>query len=108
MIFALLSITLNALAQLFMKKSAMSELTPSEMISNINIYAALGSYGLSIILWLVALRDLKLSVAYPLQSLGYVLVTILSVIVLSEKINHWNVLGLALICSGAITLAVNS
>ena len=106
MIFAIASIALNAIAQIFMKKTALHGIKPIQLLSNTSSYIALFCYGLSVILWLVALKEIKLSVAYPMQSVGYILVTIFSYFMLSEKIGIGNVIGLTLILLGAVTLGL--
>lgn len=107
MIFAIVSIILNASAQVFMKKTALAGIKPSQLLTNLNLYTAMSLYAVSILLWLVALKDLKLSIAYPLQSLGYVLVTLLSVHFFGEKVSIINIIGISLIFLGALALAVS-
>jgi len=56
-------------------------------------------------LWLAGLQKLDLSYAYPLVSLGYVLVTMLSAIFFRERVdgNRW--LAVGVICMGVILIA---
>lgn len=56
-------------------------------------------------LWLAGLQKLDLSYAYPLVSLGYVLVTILSAMLFRERVdgNRWA--AVAVICVGVMLIA---
>jgi multidrug transporter EmrE-like cation transporter len=106
MIFAITSIILNAIAQILMKKIANGGLNLSLIIRSPFTYLLLASYATSIVFWMFALRKINVSIAYPMQSLGYVLVTIVAFLLLQERISNINVIGLVLIVSGSIFLAV--
>lgn len=56
-------------------------------------------------LWIVALRSLDISYAYPLLGFGYVLVTALAALLLRERVSplHW--LAVLLITTGAACVA---
>lgn len=56
-------------------------------------------------LWLAGLQKLDLSYAYPLVSIGYVLVTLLSAVFFKERVdgNRW--LAVAVICVGVMLIA---
>ena len=56
-------------------------------------------------LWLVGLQHLDLSYAYPLVSLGYVLVTLLSAVCFDEQVNRQRWLAVAVISLGVILIA---
>jgi drug/metabolite transporter (DMT)-like permease len=56
-------------------------------------------------LWLAGLQKLDLSYAYPLVSLGYVLVTILSAIFFRERVNGNRWLAVCMICVGVMLIA---
>ena len=62
-------------------------------------------YGLSSLLYLMALSRLDLSYAYPMVALSYVVVTFLSWKLLSEPVPLARVAGLAVICIGVIVVA---
>jgi drug/metabolite transporter (DMT)-like permease len=65
-------------------------------------------YGLSTILYVVALRREELSVLYPLVSTSYIWTTLLSVKFLGEKMNKWKYIGLAGIVIGVILIGMGS
>ncbi|HEX7962932.1 MAG TPA: EamA family transporter [Terriglobales bacterium] len=56
-------------------------------------------------LWLVGLQKVDLSYAYPLVSLGYVLVSVLAIKFFNEKIdsNRWT--AILVICAGVMAIA---
>ena len=57
-------------------------------------------YAIGTIFWLTALSKVELSFAYPMLSLGYVLILFLSWILLGEKVSLIRFSGIALICLG--------
>jgi len=74
-------------------------------------YVALGFglYAVSSLAWLVVLSRIKqLSVAYPMISVGYVLVVVLSWHFFQDSINLTRVVGLALICAGVALVGFSS
>ena len=69
------------------------------------IWGGLGIYGVSLVLWLVALSQVELSYAYPFISLSYVLVLVASWAVFRERLSMWRLLGVAAICCGVAAVA---
>jgi drug/metabolite transporter (DMT)-like permease len=57
-------------------------------------------YGISAALWLVVLTRAELSWAYPLLSMGYVLVVLLSRVLFHESVTTTRLLGTLVICLG--------
>ena len=55
--------------------------------------------------WLVALRQVDVSYAYPFISLGFVLVFVVSSLWLGETVPPLRMLGLALVIGGIIVIA---
>ena len=62
-------------------------------------------YGLSSLVWLFILSKLPLSLAYPLVSMGYVLVVFFSWLLLHEHVGLARILGVVVICLGVSLLA---
>lgn len=56
-------------------------------------------------LWMIGLRQVELSIAYPFIALGLVLVTLLSWSVLGEHLHALQWLGIALVTSGVVVVA---
>jgi multidrug transporter EmrE-like cation transporter len=65
-------------------------------------------YGASLCVWLAALSKAPVSTAYPMLSLGYVAVAVVSVMWLGESMSAPKVLGIALICAGVILVSRSS
>ena len=64
-------------------------------------------YGLSSVIYLMALSKLDLSFAYPFVALSFVLVTVLSWRILDETLPLLRVVGLVLILGGVLTVAAS-
>lgn len=109
-IITLLSISLSSAAQLLLKKGAAHASGfdwPSimKLISNPFILLGLSSYAVSAVLWIYVLHRMKLSVAYPLASLGYIFTSALAVFFLGESISRNQITGLFLIMAGVVILS---
>lgn len=72
------------------------------------VFLGFAFYGLSSLLWLNVLSQVKLSTAYPMIAVGYVLVVILSAVFLREKVNPITVAGLVFICLGVSLIGVGA
>lgn len=62
-------------------------------------------YAGSLCVWLAALSKAPVSVAYPMLSIGYVVVAGISVLWLGETLSTAKVLGIALICLGVVLVS---
>jgi drug/metabolite transporter (DMT)-like permease len=60
---------------------------------------------LALTLWVVGLRHIELSVAYPFVALGVVLVSFLSYTFLREELGATRIFGMLLIASGVMIVA---
>lgn len=89
-------------AQYFIKTSGMqmTTVTVAGLLANWALWSGLILYGFSTILLILALRDGELSLLYPVISLTYVWVTIMSFLVFHESINVFKIAGIAVICTG--------
>lgn len=108
---AFCSIMLTSFAQVMLKlgtSHAAGGLPASErllrMLVQPYVLGGLALYGVSTLLWLLALSQLKLSVAYPMGSLSYLLVVGASHLLLHESITGFQKLGLCLIVIGVLFL----
>lgn len=95
-------------AQYLIKTSAnaMTEITVPGLLTNLPLWAGLALYGISTGLLILALRDGELSLLYPVISLTYVWVTVISVLVFHESLNPFKVAGVVIICLGVALLGV--
>lgn len=100
---------LGAAAQILMKVGAAVLANPDfrTWATSLALLAGYSLYGLSTILLILALRDGQLSVLYPVVSLTYVWVTVLSVLIFQESLNLFKVLGVATIVAGVAILGRN-
>jgi len=67
---------------------------------NIHVLSGIALYALSALVWLALLSRVDLSVAYPMLSLGYVLVVLVAWAFLGEPMTWWKALGVVLIGLG--------
>ena len=116
----LTGVGLNAAAQLLLKVAtrplAHFTVFNSDTLSNsililfksVPFWAGMLCYAASICVWLGALSKAPVSTAYPMLSLGYVVVAFASVLWLGETLSAPKVLGIALICAGVVLVSRNS
>jgi multidrug transporter EmrE-like cation transporter len=116
----LTGVGLNAAAQLLLKVATkplghftvfdLNTLNSSILIlfKSIPFWAGMLCYAASICVWLAALSKAPVSTAYPMLSLGYVVVAFASVLWLGETLSGPKVLGIALICAGVVLVSRNS
>ena len=115
--FALGSVMLASAAQLGMRWSMSRLPQPDQWLSALRngsvdltaigvVLAAILAYGLSMLSWLLALRDVPLGRAYSLLSISYALVYLLaaSLPVFNEQFSFAKSLGVALVILGVITI----
>jgi multidrug transporter EmrE-like cation transporter len=72
----------------------------------VNRFVVLGfvCYGISAASWLVILSRVDLSFAYPMISIGYILVVILSKYIFDEPVTSFRIAGTLLVCAGVLLL----
>ncbi|MGH8387014.1 MAG: 4-amino-4-deoxy-L-arabinose-phosphoundecaprenol flippase subunit ArnE [Pseudomonas sp.] len=68
------------------------------------LWLALASLGLGLLVWLLVLQRLEVSIAYPMLSFNFVLITLISRFVFDESIDRRHWLGAALVMSGVALL----
>ncbi|MDF1802677.1 EamA family transporter [Thalassovita sp.] len=69
------------------------------------VLLGLGLYGIGTVLWLFALRQLDLSLAYPFVAMSFVMVAASGMLFLGEPVNTGRLLGLGLIVLGLLVMA---
>ncbi len=74
------------------------------IITNVPLFAGYALYGISTMLLVLALRKAQLSILYPIISLTYVWVAILSVVIFHESMNGFKLIGLITVISGVAVL----
>jgi undecaprenyl phosphate-alpha-L-ara4N flippase subunit ArnF len=111
-IWLIASILLGAAGQVLMKwgleslKSGNTAVPAGmNLISAWPVAAGLASYALSSVFWLLALKRFPLSTAYPMVSLGYVLVMVISYWLFQETITMQKWFGAGFIIGGVMLIA---
>jgi multidrug transporter EmrE-like cation transporter len=116
----LTGVALNAAAQLLLKVATrpLSQFTDFGvqtivgsgliLIQSVTFWAGMVCYGASLCVWLAALSKAPVSTAYPMLSLGYIVVAGVSVLWLGETLSLPKVLGIAFICLGVVLVSRSS
>ncbi|MBO1328131.1 hypothetical protein OQ496_07260 [Acetobacter suratthaniensis] len=115
-ILAVFSVTLNAFAQIFLRKTMLTigEIPssasgiPAFLLSiglNLWFIGGMACYVLSIGVWMAVLRKTEVSLAYPLLSIGYLITAVIGYFFMSEHVNATRVAGIAIICCGIIVIS---
>ncbi len=119
-VLILAGVGLNAAAQLALKAATrpMAQYTRfgldavwgsiQVLARSLPFWAGMFCYGASLCIWLVALSRAPVSVAYPMLSIGYVVVAAASVFWLGETLSLGKVMGIALICAGVVLVSRSS
>lgn len=96
----------GAAAQMLIKTGAsrLAGASALAMLTNLPLVAGYGLYGIGTILLILALRDGELSVLYPVISLTFVWVTLLSSYLFHEPITATKLAGITIIVCGVAIL----
>ncbi len=70
-----------------------------------HIISAMFCYGLSVVIWILALSRVQVSIAYPLLSMGYVVNAVAAWYLFNEAFNPTKVLGVGVIILGVIIIS---
>ena len=113
----LTGVGLNAAAQLLLKVATrplahFNEFNADILSSSVVIlfrsvpfWTGMLCYAASVCVWVAALSKAPVSTAYPMLSLGYVVVAAVSVAWLGETLTPAKMLGIALICTGVLLVS---
>lgn len=101
-ILMLICTIFTAFGQFFLKKATSSLVFGIEIFYNYNLFLGLFLYVLGAFLLIFALRFGELNALYPIVSLTFVWVSLLSAFVLYEVISLTNVFGIGVIISGVV------
>ena len=108
-------VLLNAVAQLALKASVndMGAISVSlntaipvftRLAAEPWLWVGLTCYGISVIVWILALSRVDVTIAYPMLSIGYVVNALAAWALLGEALNGQRVLGIGVIIIGVIVL----
>jgi multidrug transporter EmrE-like cation transporter len=111
LLFTLLAATAQMLMKLgtnqFKPHSNLFDLA-MDLATNIPLIAGLALYGIGTGMMIVALKHGELSLLYPIISLSYVWVAILSVMLFHEEMNPLKIAGICVIMTGVAVLGRGS
>jgi len=119
-VLILTGVGLNAAAQLLLKVATkpLSQFSVFDadtfhssvliLFKSLPFWSGMLCYGASVCVWVAALSKAPVSTAYPMLSLGYVVVAAVSVAWLGETLTPAKVLGIALICAGVVLVSRSS
>ena len=106
-LLALVSTLLGALGALMLKQGAsILKFQIKVIIRNYNLWLGFLLYVFASIIFVYALKFGELSMIYPLTSLSYIWVTLLSVVLLKEEVRLKKWIGISLILVGVILLSL--
>lgn len=115
--FALIltGVLLNAVAQLALKASVRDHGTielgrgalpvAMQLAGEPALWAGLACYGVSVIVWILALSRVDVSIAYPMLSIGYVVNAFAAWALFGEALTPMRLLGIGIIVLGVFVLA---
>ncbi|MFH1428895.1 MAG: hypothetical protein ABIH39_04030 [Candidatus Margulisiibacteriota bacterium] len=115
-VMVLVPILIGVVGQLFLKHGMMQigtfAITTTallatfiKVITNISVMFGFFLYGMSALLWLIVLSRMDLSFAYPLLSVGYILVLIFSWLFFKETVSIVRWSGVLVICFGVYLIS---
>jgi drug/metabolite transporter (DMT)-like permease len=76
--------------------------TLGKIFTHPRIIAGFGLFGIGAVIWLAAISRVPLSWAYPMLSIGYILILLFSAIILREQIAPLRWIGALVICVGIV------
>lgn len=115
LLLIIVSVLLGSIGQVILKiganKLGTLALQPQTLVADLfrmirvpEIFFGLIFFGASFVLWVKVLTNSDLSYAYPMVSLGYINIIILSYFLFKEPFTTTKIIGIALIIFGVIVL----
>jgi multidrug transporter EmrE-like cation transporter len=115
----LTGVLLNAVAQLLLKAGTTRIGEFAFSFANIvpigkavavqpHILGGLACYGVSVVVWIMALSRVPVSIAYPMLSIGYIVNAFAAWYLFGESINAQKLVGIGFICVGVWLVARSS
>lgn len=111
----LLGVLLNAFAQILLKRGmseigqigfAWKEIAPviPRIATNLPVLIAISFYGISVLVWMAVLSKVEVSLAYPMLSIGYLVVLAYGFFWGQEQIGWERTVGILFIGMGVVFL----
>lgn len=110
-VFAWLALVASIVASIagqFLLKAGSAAADFRAQIFDARSLAGLAAYGLAALLYMLALRRLPMSVALPFTAMTYVAAALVGRWAFAEQLNLVQTAAIAIICVGAVTLALGS
>jgi multidrug transporter EmrE-like cation transporter len=112
----LTGVLLNAAAQLLLKAGVtrVGEFSFSidnaipmgfKLLTQLPIIGGLACYGISVVVWIMALSRVPVSVAYPMLSIGYIVNAFAAYWLFGESLNAQKLIGIGVIVVGVYLVA---
>ncbi len=112
----LTGVLLNAAAQLLLKAGvtrvgefqfSLDNAAPMgfKLLSQWPIIGGLACYGISVVVWIMALSRVPVSVAYPMLSIGYIVNAFAAYWLFGESLNAQKLIGIGVIVIGVYLVA---
>jgi multidrug transporter EmrE-like cation transporter len=112
----MLGVLLNAAAQLLLKAGtnrvgefafSADNIVPigAKLAANPPILAGLACYGVSVVVWVMALSRVPVSVAYPMLSVGYIVNAFAAWLLFGESLGAQKLVGIGFIVVGVFLVA---
>jgi multidrug transporter EmrE-like cation transporter len=112
----LIGVLLNAAAQLLLKSGvtrvgefqfSIDNVIPMgfKLLTQLPIIGGLACYGISVVVWIMALSRVPVSVAYPMLSIGYIVNAFAAYWLFGESLNAQKLIGIGVIVVGVYLVA---
>ncbi len=109
----LVAVSLGVIGQLGMKQGMnqvgfIDHLDGKVLLGMLNPWVIIGlsAYGLAMLIWLAVLAEADLSFAYPMLSLGYILIAFFSWLLFDDHITLIRWVGIITICFGVYLVSL--
>ncbi len=107
LILVVLSTFIGAIGALFLKKGSKEfKFGFRRNFKNKGVIGGALLYLISVLIYVVALKRGELSILYPIASLIYIWISLLSVIYLKEKMNFYKWIGVFVIIIGVVVISL--
>ena len=99
------AVVLGTVAQLFLKAGTNATPVGLGLALEPRILAGAACYGVSLVVWVLALSKTPVSIAYPMVSLGFALNALLAWWLLGEAVTPMRMAGIGVIIVGVVLVA---
>ena len=115
-ILLIINVFLTVIGQILMKQGmikvgkidgSLVDVVPKllQAFTNPFVLGGISIYGFTTMLWLIILSRVKLSIAYPMLSLGYLFSMFFAWLLFKESVPKARILGAIIICAGVYLVA---